>query len=65
MGEVLTVSDHTLRKRLLEKGLLASIDKARETHAIRRMLCGSSKNVLHFLRSTILAEVSDGDEDAE
>jgi hypothetical protein len=65
MGEILSVSEQTLRKRLREKDLLASIDEKRETLTVRRSICGSSKGVLHFLRSTILPEVSDGDEDAE
>lgn len=64
-GEVLTVSEHTLRKRLHDKGLLASVDEARQTLTVRRNIGGASKSVLHFLRSTILPEVSDGDEDAE
>jgi hypothetical protein len=65
MGEILAVTEQTLRKRLHEKGLLASVDQPRETLTIRRNICGSSKNVLHLLRRTILPQVSDGDEDAE
>jgi hypothetical protein len=65
MGEVLAISEQTLRKRLHEKRWLASVDKPRQTLTIRRSMCGSSQNVLHFLRSTILPEVSDGDEGAE
>ncbi len=65
MGEMLTVTEHTLRKRLHEKGLLASVDEKRQTLTVRRTICGSSKDVLHLLRSTILPEVSDADEDAE
>ena len=65
MGEILAVSEQTLKKRLHEKRLLASVDGARQTLTVRRNICGSSKSVLHFLRSTILPEVSDGDEDAE
>ena len=64
-GDMLGVSEQTLKKRLHEKGLLASIDKARGTLTVRRNIAGTSKNVLHFLRATILPEVSDGDEDAE
>ena len=55
-GETFAVSDHTLRKRLREKGLLASIDTNRETFTIRRTVYGSSKEVLHFSRSTVLPE---------
>jgi len=65
VGEVLVVSEQTLRKRLHEKGLLASVDEARQTLTVRRNIDGSCKHVLHFLRSTILPEVSDGDEEAE
>jgi hypothetical protein len=65
IGDALTVSEQTLRKRLHEKGLLASIDEKRETLTVRRSICGSSKIVLHFRRGTILPQVSDGDEDAE
>jgi hypothetical protein len=64
-GDLLAVSEQTLRKRLNEKGLLASIDKTRETLTVRRNIAGTSKNVLHFRRGTILPEVSDGDEDTE
>jgi len=54
-----------LKKRLREKDLLGSTDMTRETLTVRRIICGSSKSVLHFLRITILPEVSDSDEDAE
>ena len=64
-GEAFAISEHTLKKRLREKGLLASVDAKRQTLTVRRIICGSSREVLHFLRSTILPEVSDGDEDAE
>jgi hypothetical protein len=60
-GEDLAVTPATLRKRLNEKGLLASIDVKRQTLTIRRVLCGSSKDVLHFRRNTLLP---DADEDA-
>jgi len=65
VGEILAVSESTLRKRLHEKHLLASIDVKRQTLTVRRTLGGSSKSVLHFTRATILPEVSDGDEDAD
>lgn len=58
-GEVLAVSEQTLRKRLHERRLLASTDQSRETLTVRRSICGSSRSVLHFLRSTILPEASD------
>jgi hypothetical protein len=58
-GESLSVSEQTLRKRLHEKGLLESVDQARQTLTIRRTLGGSSKNVLHFRRSIFLPEEQD------
>jgi hypothetical protein len=64
-GDILTVSDQTLKKRLHEKGFLASIDKARQTLTVRRDIAGTSRSVLHFLRATILPGVSDADEDTE
>lgn len=53
-GEPLVVSETTLRKRLKEKGLLASTDIARGTLTVRRRVCGESIPVLH-LRSNVLA----------
>ena len=64
VGEQLAVTEQTLKKRLHEKGLLASIDEKRQTLTIRRFIAGSSKQVLHFLRSTILPEAPD-DEDGD
>jgi hypothetical protein len=64
IGEVLAVSEQTLRKRLHEKNLLVSVDEARQTLTVRRSIAGISKNVLHFHRNTILPELSDADEDA-
>lgn len=64
-GDILAVSEQTLKKRLQEKRLLESVDKARETITVRRNIAGTAKSVLHFLRATILPDVSDGDEDAE
>jgi hypothetical protein len=65
IGDVLSVSESTLNKRLHEKGLLRSVDAKRETLTIRRSIGGTNVSVLHFLRGTLLPEVSDGDEDAE
>jgi hypothetical protein len=62
-GEVLAVSEQTLRRRLHEKRLLASADGPRGTVTVRRTIGGTSRNVLHFHRGTILPEVSDADED--
>jgi hypothetical protein len=63
VGEQLAVTEQTLKKRLHEKGLLASIDEKRQTLTIRRFIAGSSKQVLHFLRSTILPEAPDDEDD--
>jgi hypothetical protein len=62
MGELLSVGVQTLKKRLREKGLLASIDEKRQTLTVRRILEGSKKDVLNFLRSSILpdADAHDG-----
>jgi hypothetical protein len=61
-GESLPVSEQTLKKRLNEKGLLASIDAKRQTLTIRRTLGGTSRSVLHFSRAALLPEPAD-DED--
>jgi hypothetical protein len=55
-GEPLAISDQTLKKRLRDKGLLASVDKKRETITIRRSIGGTSPDVLHLWRTTLLAE---------
>jgi hypothetical protein len=65
VGDVLAVSEPTLKKRLHDKGLLVSTDTTRETLTVRRSIGGSTRSVLHLLRITLLPEVSDGDEDAE
>jgi hypothetical protein len=62
--EMLAVSVGTLKKRLREKGLLASTDENRETLTVRRTICGSIKDVLHLLKSTLLPEATD-DEDGD
>jgi hypothetical protein len=47
-GEALTVTPGTLRKRLDDAGLLKSVDKARGTKTIRKVLEGSRPKVLHL-----------------
>jgi len=64
LGEGLSVSEHTLRKRLCEKGLLASVDEKRETLTVRRTISGVAKSVLHFRRATLLPEISGAGEDS-
>jgi hypothetical protein len=61
-GDGVPVTEQTLRKRLREKGLLASIDEPRQTLTVRRKIGGSYQGVLHFLRTTILPESQDGEE---
>jgi hypothetical protein len=53
-GESLPITDATLKRRLKDRGLLASTDTTRQTIIIRRTIGGSTKEVLHFHRSTIL-----------
>jgi hypothetical protein len=55
-GEPLAVSEQTLKKRLREKGLLASVDRTRGTLTIRRMIGGTTTDVLHLFRTTLLPE---------
>jgi hypothetical protein len=61
-GDMLPISAQVLKKRLREKGLLASTDERRQTLTVRRTICGSSKDVLHFLRGTLLPESPAEDE---
>jgi len=63
LGEVLTISEQTLNKRLHERRLLASIDRKRETLTVRRSIGGSSKDVLHFLRNTVLPKALEDEVD--
>lgn len=58
-GEPLVVGQTTLKKRLKEKGLLASTDTARETLTIRRRVCGESVPVIH-LHVTALSAPHEG-----
>jgi hypothetical protein len=55
-GESLTISAQTLRRRLKERGLLASTDAKRETLTVRRVLNGASRNVLHLSSSLCCAK---------
>jgi len=56
VGDQLAVTVQTLKKRLHEKGLLASTDEKRQTLTIRRSIAGCSKDVLHILRPNVLPE---------
>jgi Domain of unknown function (DUF3854)/Domain of unknown function (DUF927) len=48
-GEPLTVSAYTLRRRLRDRGYLASTDADRCKLTVRRMLQGERRDVLHLL----------------
>jgi hypothetical protein len=52
-AERLPVGEQTLRHRLRQRGLLASVDVARQVLLVRRTLEGSPRPVLH-LKSSIL-----------
>jgi hypothetical protein len=55
-GENLTVSAQTLRRRLKERGLLASTDGKRQELTVRRTLEGRRRNVLHLYVSSLETE---------
>jgi hypothetical protein len=55
-GESLSLTEQVLRKRIHEKGLLASVDSSRETLTVRRSIAGSSRSVLHLSRAVVLPE---------
>lgn len=57
-GESLPVTPQTLRKRLNDKGYLASHDQARETLTMRRKLEGRERSVLHFARKLFVEGLS-------
>jgi hypothetical protein len=59
IGEALSVSEQTLRKRLREKGLLVATDEKRQTLTVRRSIAGSGKDVLFFHRATLLPDEPD------
>ena len=52
-GDGIGVTSQTLRKRLKERGLLASVDAKRETLTIRRKLEGKQRDVLHLVSSRL------------
>lgn len=67
-GESLAVSEQILRKRLHEKGLLASVDRSRGTLLVRRNILGTARSVLHLSRGVIHLEdpeLGDMDESGE
>jgi len=60
-GEPFGISEQMLKKRLREKGLLASVDEKRQTLTVRRRIGGFYQSVLHFRRSRILPETAEDD----
>ncbi len=64
-GESLTVSAQTLRRRLRERGLLASWDGEREVLTVRRTLEGRRRNVLHLHSSSLSTEPDQPDHEPE
>ena len=55
-GEVLAISEQTLRKRLNDKHVLASVDKSEGRLPSAELLGGSLKHVLHLSRERLLPE---------
>lgn len=53
-AERIPLSEQTLRMRLNERGLLASIDQARATLKVRRIIEGASREVLHLRAKDVL-----------
>lgn len=53
-NESLTVSVQTMRRRLKDKGFLASWDEASQTNTVRRTLEGKRQPVLHLRKSILL-----------
>jgi hypothetical protein len=56
-AERLPISEQTLRLRLKEHGLLASIEHAREGLKVRRMIEGGHREVLHLRASEIVGGI--------
>jgi hypothetical protein len=63
-GERLTVGLPTLKRRLKERGLLASTDTAHETLTVRRTLGGKRREVLHILTQSLAPSSRQPDQDA-
>jgi hypothetical protein len=58
-GDSIGVTSQTLRKRLKEHGLLASVDAKRETLTVRRTLEGKQRDVLHLISSQLAPPAPD------
>jgi hypothetical protein len=57
-GEPLVVSERTLRRRLHENGLLASVDATRETLTVRKRVQGRETPVLHLLANALHSPIA-------
>jgi hypothetical protein len=64
-GDGLPVSSRTLRKRLHERGLLASTDTERDVLTVRRTLEGKRREVLHLRAGSLSAEKPDQPDQSE
>jgi hypothetical protein len=58
-GEGISISPVTLYKRLKEVNLLLSIDQARGTNYVRRVLQEATQKVLHLSVTTLVGEETD------
>jgi hypothetical protein len=59
-GDEITVTQYTLRKRLHDRGLLASVDTARGKLTVRRTLGGTRHEVLHLRVGSLAGDDADG-----
>jgi hypothetical protein len=59
-GEILPVTEQTLKRRLHERGLLAAVDGRRQTVTVRRTIAGATREVLHFRRAIVFPDDSEG-----
>ena len=57
-AERIPVSEQTLRHRLRERGLLASIDTGRQMVLVRRTLAGHPRQVLHLKVSDVVQQTA-------
>lgn len=53
-SERVLVGAQTIRRRLNEQGLLRSVDPGRQMLLVRRILGGSSREVLHLSASNVI-----------
>jgi hypothetical protein len=59
MGDGFPISARTLHKRLHERGLLASVERGRNTLTTRRVLAGSRRVVLHMQARVVMPAGAD------